>query len=220
NGYYYIVKDPNYSNVGVTITPINQTPSNGFCVPATCSSSSCTTAFSQPPTGFPAPSATAPSPPTFACPQPATGYIVEFCPNQKFPLATSVSIHPSNSTSKCLDVRAAVYANGTPVQIYDCNGTGAQKWQIQYGSTSLRVAGTNFCLDAGSTAPENGVGMKIWTCYDNLAAQSWYYASNNQIALTNQGQCLDLTGGILTNSNPVQTWQCASGNNNQLWTTS
>jgi beta-glucanase (GH16 family) len=29
---------------------------------------------------------------------------------------------------KCLDVAAANSADGTPVQLYDCNGTGAQQW--------------------------------------------------------------------------------------------
>ncbi|KAH9480021.1 Chitooligosaccharide oxidase [Psilocybe cubensis] len=96
-----------------------------------------------------------------------------------------VAIHPNGNTAKCLDVRAAEYANGTPVQIYDCNGTGAQKWVINRGTTAVRVAGTNFCLDAGS-APANGIGMKIWTCYDNLAAQTWNYNSNNMLALSVQ----------------------------------
>ena len=55
---------------------------------------------------------------------------------------------------KCLDVQGAVYANGTPVQVYDCNGTGAQRWVLNRSpsGTQVRVANTNFCLDAGSSA--------------------------------------------------------------------
>lgn len=41
-------------------------------------------------------------------------------------------------------------ADGTPVQVYECNGTGAQKWELTRGQTAVRLAGTNFCLDAGS----------------------------------------------------------------------
>ncbi|KAF9556534.1 FAD-binding domain-containing protein [Agrocybe pediades] len=147
-----------------------------------------------------------------------TGVQGDVVPNP--PPTTDVSIHPNGNNNKCLDVRAATYANGTPVQIYDCNGSGAQKWVINRGSTtSIRVSGTNFCLDAGSS-PANGVGMKIWQCFDNLAAQTWTYNSANMIALSVQNQCLDLTDGSLTNSNQVQTWQCSPGNNNQVWTTS
>ncbi|MEV6118438.1 ricin-type beta-trefoil lectin domain protein, partial [Streptomyces sp. NPDC052109] len=29
---------------------------------------------------------------------------------------------------KCLDVAGANSADGTPVQLYDCNGTNAQQW--------------------------------------------------------------------------------------------
>ncbi|KAG6840324.1 hypothetical protein C0991_007437 [Blastosporella zonata] len=152
NSYYYIVVDPAYFNVGVTITPRDQKP--------------------QPPTAFPPPTSTPPSPPVFSCPQSSTGYTVEFCPGGAFPPPPTVTLHPNGNAVKCLDVRGAVYANGTPVQMYvleykanlftstytystfrfsyDCNGTGAQKWQLQRGSTKVRVAGTNLCLDAGS----------------------------------------------------------------------
>ncbi|MCF1193335.1 RICIN domain-containing protein, partial [Mangrovimonas sp. AS39] len=85
----------------------------------------------------------------------------------------NTTIHPGSDANKCLDVRADVVANGTPVQIYDCNGTPAQNWTITTGETKVQLAGTNFCLDAGST-PGNGVGMKIWQCYAGLAAQQWY----------------------------------------------
>ncbi|KAJ3537979.1 hypothetical protein NM688_g6586 [Phlebia brevispora] len=133
------------------------------------------------------------------------------------PSSGSHQIHPNGNTGKCLDVQGAVFANGTPVQIYDCNGTGAQNWVIQSGSTAVQVAGTNYCLDAGST-PGNGVQMKIWECYSGLAAQTWYYTGDQRIALENQGLCLDLTNGSTNDGNIVQTWACTDGNTNQIWT--
>ncbi|KIJ36191.1 carbohydrate-binding module family 13 protein [Sphaerobolus stellatus SS14] len=133
------------------------------------------------------------------------------------PSGSSVTIHPNGNTNKCLDVQGATFADGTPVQIFDCNGTGAQKWVINSGTTSVQVSGTNFCLDAGSS-PANGVQMKIWTCYSGVAQQTWTY-SNNKLALSVQSQCLDLTNGDLTNGNVLQTWQCSAGNTNQIWTT-
>ncbi|GLB34535.1 putative G-X-X-X-Q-X-W domain-containing protein [Lyophyllum shimeji] len=217
DGYYYIVKDPAYFNTGVTITP--QSPVAGaFCAPASCTNNSCSTAYSQPPTAFPPPSSVPATPPLYECPGTNIAYTVEFCPGGSFPPpGPVVTLHPNGNAGKCLDVRGAVYANGTPVQIYDCNGTGAQKWRLTRGNTKVQVAGTNFCLDAGS-APASGVGLKIWTCYENLAAQSWYYTNDNRVALFNQGQCVDLTNGVLTNSNQVQTWQCTDNNTNQIWT--
>ena len=88
---------------------------------------------------------------------------------------------------------------------YDCNGTGAQNWVINSGTTALQIAGTNYCLDAGSSefiapqhvrivltptllAPGSGTQMKIWQCYSALAAQTWYYTDDQRIALQGQGR--------------------------------
>jgi len=116
-------------------------------------------------------------------------------------------------------VRGAVFANGTPIQIFDCNGSPAQDWLITPGEGSVVLANTGFCLDAGS-APANGVGTKIWQCFSGLPAQDWFYTADQRIALTNQGFCLDLTGGTLANGNQVQTWQCTDFDANQIWTVS
>ncbi|KAJ7837686.1 carbohydrate-binding module family 13 protein [Mycena olivaceomarginata] len=136
------------------------------------------------------------------------------------------TIQPVGQSNKCLDVRGAVFANGTPVQMqiidgsfrYNCNGSQAQKWIIKRGKGSVQVAGTNYCLDAGSS-PGNGVGMKIWQCFDDLAAQTWFYDGvRKTFNLYNEGwQCLDLTDSDLTNGRQTQTWQCTVENTNQLW---
>ncbi|MFF4229410.1 ricin-type beta-trefoil lectin domain protein [Streptomyces sp. NPDC001820] len=36
---------------------------------------------------------------------------------------------------KCVDVAGANSANGTAVQLYDCNGTGAQQWRASQTTT-------------------------------------------------------------------------------------
>ncbi|KAL4265377.1 Carbohydrate-binding module family 13 protein [Pleurotus pulmonarius] len=216
SGYYYIVKDELNFNMGVAIAP-HAAASNGFCPQLSCDSSDCTGVFLLPqqPLVFPPPGNSPPSPPLFECPGTNTGFTVRFCPTQAFPTDGRL-LHPSSDRNKCLDVRGNVQSNGTPVQIYDCNGSPAQSWVIHPGSTNVQLKGTNFCLDAGSS-PGNGVGMKVWQCFDNLPAQQWFFTDDNRIALENQGLCLDLTNGNLTNGNQVQTWQCTDNNNNQAW---
>ncbi|KAF8890494.1 ricin B lectin domain-containing protein [Infundibulicybe gibba] len=223
NGDYYFVVDANHFNTGVRITP-NTTAANGFCGEVVCDSPACS-AFLQPPTAFPSPMTTPPPPPLSSCAGDIS-YTVTFCPSGAFPGTPPpppppstgvVNLHPNGNTAKCLDVRGAVLANGTPVQIFDCNGTPAQNWVINSGPTSVALNGTGFCLDAGST-PGNNVGMKIWQCFNGLPAQSWFYTDDKRIALAGQGQCLDLTNGDLTNSNQVQTFKCTDGNTNQIWT--
>ncbi|KAH6871960.1 ricin B lectin domain-containing protein [Coprinopsis sp. MPI-PUGE-AT-0042] len=132
----------------------------------------------------------------------------------------AATIHPVTDFNKCLDVRGAVFANGTPVQIYDCNGTNAQSWiWDNLFRTHIRLAGTNFCLDAGASA--DGTQMKIWECYDNLAQQDWAFDGNrirlSGIRNTPLNNCLDLTDGRLENSNVIQVWQCSENNPNQGW---
>ncbi|KAF9041471.1 ricin B lectin domain-containing protein [Panaeolus papilionaceus] len=216
--FYYIVKDVDNFNVGVSVVPNNHPVTDGFCGPAVCNDVVCNTAFTQPPTRFPPAEPTPPNLPGFRCTFTDVTYTITFCPTGAFPTNSQLGrpINFNFNPSKCLDVRGAVYANGTPVQIYDCNGTGAQRWVIKRGSTKVQVAGKNFCLDAGS-APASGVGMKIWQCYDNLAAQKWSFTEDNRIALEGKGQCLDLPNGVMVNSNQVQTWQCSDNNNNQVW---
>jgi len=47
---------------------------------------------------------------------------------------------------KCLDVRGGGRADGTLVQIFDCNGTGAQQW-IYTGLGTIFNLGSGKCLD-------------------------------------------------------------------------
>jgi len=220
--YYYIVKHPNLFNTGVSIAPkVNNVSAGSFCIPTKCDSTGCVAAYSEPPTGFPAPMDSAPAPPLFECPETSVGYNVTFCPEKTFPPTSgAVKIHPGASSSKCVDVRGAIFVDGTPVQIYDCNETAAQRWLITPGSGEIALAGTPFCLDAGAN-PSSGTRVKISTCSSgNFSGQTWEYTSDGKARISGSNQCLDLTDGFLTNSNRVQTWTCISGNANQLWTTS
>jgi hypothetical protein len=59
-------------------------------------------------------------------------------------------------------VQGGTLANGTPVQLWDCNGHAQQSFAISTGSTKIQVQGTNFCVDVGS-GPTSGTQLKIWT---------------------------------------------------------
>lgn len=136
---------------------------------------------------------------------------------------SSGPIYPNFNSGKCLDVQGGVQANGTPVQIYDCNGSGAQQWTMlpngQSGPTKVQLSNTNYCLDVGLT-PGDGTQMKIWTCIDDGSApqQDFFYTADDRIASPHNSFCLDLTGGVLDNGNPVQIWTCSDNNLNQVWT--
>ncbi|HEY4023834.1 MAG TPA: cellulase family glycosylhydrolase [Pseudonocardiaceae bacterium] len=72
-------------------------------------------------------------------------------------------------SGRCVDVTSGGTANGTVVQIYDCNGSGAQQWQVgSNGSITNPQSGK--CLDANGSA--NNSYLQIWAC-GGTANQQW-----------------------------------------------
>jgi choline dehydrogenase-like flavoprotein len=135
------------------------------------------------------------------------------------PAITGRALHPASAPSQCLDVVDGNFANGTPVQIWACNGNAQQKWVYTTGGFStVKLAGTNFCLDATEANPADGTKLKIWTCIDRIPAQSWVFNGDKTVALQSAAKCMDLTDGNKGNGNRIQVWDCSSGNVNQQWT--
>jgi endoglucanase len=119
-------------------------------------------------------------------------------------------------SGRCLDVQAAGTADGTPVQIYDCNGTGAQKW-THTGSTFVN-ANSGKCLDIKAAGTANGTPVQIYDC-NGTAAQQWNVDAYGDFINPNSGKCLDVTGQGTANSTPVQIYACnPNGQANQHWT--
>lgn len=114
---------------------------------------------------------------------------------------------------KCLDVAGGDNRNGTTVQIADCNGHDAQKWQRK--GAQLRVFGDK-CLNVKDGQDKNGTRLQIWTCSDNDANGKWSVVGN-QLQWKDKRRCLDLTGGSTQAGTPMQLWDCDSNNRNQKW---
>ncbi|NBH04160.1 chitinase [Amycolatopsis sp. SID8362] len=114
---------------------------------------------------------------------------------------------------KCVDVNAASTANGTAIQLYDCNGTNAQQWTV--GSDgSLQALGK--CLDVTSAGTANGTQIQLWDC-NGSGAQKWTANAAKNLVNTGSGKCLDATGNSSANGTRLQIWTCAS-TANQQWT--
>jgi glucosylceramidase len=113
---------------------------------------------------------------------------------------------------KCIDVAAANSADGTAVNLYDCNGSNAQQW-TRPGDGTLRALGK--CLDVTSGSTANGAQTQLWTC-NGSAAQQWNYA-NNDLVNPQANKCLDVTGNNSANGTRLQIWSCG-GTANQKWT--
>ncbi|MFI6485906.1 glycosyl hydrolase [Nonomuraea sp. NPDC050663] len=114
---------------------------------------------------------------------------------------------------KCVDVAGSATANGTAVQLYDCNGTGAQRWSIGADGT-VRALGK--CLDVAGQGTANGTLLQIWDC-NGGGAQQWSATSAGQLRNPRSGRCLDVPGGNTANGTRLQIWDC-NANAWQRWT--
>ncbi|MEU7072356.1 ricin-type beta-trefoil lectin domain protein [Streptomyces narbonensis] len=115
---------------------------------------------------------------------------------------------------KCLDVAGAATADGTPVQLYTCNGTTAQRWTLAADGT-VRALGK--CLDVTGGATADGTKVQLHTC-NGTGAQRWSYnATTHDIVNTAADKCLDVTGNTSTDGTRTQIWSC-TGAANQKWT--
>jgi hypothetical protein len=64
---------------------------------------------------------------------------------------------------RCLDVTSGGTANGSLLQLYDCNGTGAQQW-TQQANGSLKNPQSGRCVDSPAGATANGTRLQIYDC--------------------------------------------------------
>uniref|UniRef100_UPI00404002A2 ricin-type beta-trefoil lectin domain protein n=1 Tax=Streptomyces sp. SS7 TaxID=3108485 RepID=UPI00404002A2 len=114
-------------------------------------------------------------------------------------------IHAHGATDKCLEVAGAKKDNGTPVQIYTCNGGAGQKWQIE-GDHLVNV-NSGKCLTVKGGASANGTAVQISTC-SSSTSQNWEYGTHGTSRLYNPatGNCLDLAD--YTNSRDGRMWDC------------
>jgi chitinase len=111
----------------------------------------------------------------------------------------------------CVDVRSASTANLTPVQVYTCNGTGAQQWTAAAGST-LQALGK--CLDVDAAGTSNGTTVDLYAC-NGTGAQVWEHQSNGSLLNPQSGKCLDDANWSTTPGTQLQIWSCTGGANQQ-----
>ncbi|MBO4253726.1 RICIN domain-containing protein [Streptomyces griseorubiginosus] len=114
---------------------------------------------------------------------------------------------------KCVDVAGANPANGTPVQLYDCNGTAAQQWTVGSDGT-VRALGK--CLDITGNGTADGSTVQLWDCTGG-PNQKWTVTGAHDIVNPQANKCLDVTGNDSANGTRLQIWTCTGGAN-QKWT--
>ncbi|MBV2155390.1 ricin-type beta-trefoil lectin domain protein [Kitasatospora sp. SUK 42] len=113
---------------------------------------------------------------------------------------------------KCVDDAGAKSNNGNPIQIWDCNGSDAQKWTVGVDGT-LRVLGK--CMDVTGGGTANHTMVQLYDC-NGSGAQQWKAQPDGSLLNPQSGRCLDDLGFATNNGNQLGIWDC-NGAANQKW---
>jgi beta-glucanase (GH16 family) len=115
--------------------------------------------------------------------------------------------------SKCVDDYHSGTTDGNKIDLYGCNGTGAQNWTVATDGTVRALGG---CLTASGSGTAAGTAI-VWDSCNGSSGQQWRIESDGSLRNPGSGLCLDDTGSVITNANPLQLQDC-SGSSAELWT--
>ncbi|MFK0116140.1 ricin-type beta-trefoil lectin domain protein [Streptomyces sp. NPDC090994] len=119
---------------------------------------------------------------------------------------------------KCLDLSSALTTAGTPLQLYSCNGSKAQKFRIDSASAAdpstgaLKILGKCAVPKGGATA--NGTAVVIADC-TGAAAQQWTATATGTLKHVASGKCLDVPSSNSADGTDLQLNTCDTGANQQ-----
>ncbi|MFG2045036.1 ricin-type beta-trefoil lectin domain protein [Dactylosporangium sp. NPDC048998] len=116
-------------------------------------------------------------------------------------------------SGRCIDVPGANPADGVRLQVYDCNGTGAQQWTFGSDGT-VRALGK--CMDVAAAGTANGTAIQLYTC-NGTNAQKFTLSGAGDLVNTGANKCVDVVNHGTGNGSQLQLWDCGGGAN-QKWT--
>jgi hypothetical protein len=126
--------------------------------------------------------------------------------------------HPGS----CLDAQAGGTSDGTQIQEWACNGSGAQSFRLDDaggGAFALVNVQANKCLDVSARGTANGTKIQLWDC-NQTPAQTFVTqdAGGGFVYLvnTNSNKCLDVADDSPTDGTLVQLYDC-NQTNAQKW---
>ncbi|MCG6496063.1 ricin-type beta-trefoil lectin domain protein [Kitasatospora sp. A2-31] len=132
---------------------------------------------------------------------------------------TAVTATTSNSpvrfathVGRCMDAPDNNTGNGMHPQLWDCNGTDAQRFSLNANGT-LTINGQ--CVAASGNGTASGTAIILWTCLGE-GGQQWRARADGSLYNPQSGLCLDVPWA---NSNPGTVFQLftCNGTPAQRW---
>lgn len=126
------------------------------------------------------------------------------------------------SANKVVDITANSNLNGANIQLYDKNGTNAQKWNVAYDKNTdlytITNPGTGKVLDVAAAGTWNGTNVQLYE-KNGTCAQKWtIYKTGSKyvIASSCSELVLDVSAGSIANGANIQLYE-KNGTNAQKW---
>ena len=123
------------------------------------------------------------------------------------------------------DAASGGTSNGTAVQLYDSNGTGAQIWEISHEGNYAVIKNkkSGKVLDCPSGSSSSGTKLQLWE-YNGSRAQKWVavklsdgsYEFHSALDISN---CIDLSGAATSNGTRLQLY-ASNSTKAQRWSLS
>jgi streptogrisin C len=118
----------------------------------------------------------------------------------------------SNLNNKCIDVPNANFSDGVLVQMWGCNGTGAQRWASVNGQLQT---GNGKCLDAAGGGIGNNTPIQIVGCHAHPAQQFVLTAAGDLVNPVSN-RCVDIRDWNANDGAQLILYDCHGGAN-QKW---
>lgn len=121
----------------------------------------------------------------------------------------------SGQGGKCLDVKSSGTANGTAVQLWTCNHTGAQVWKRQENG-SWKNPNSGKCLDISGGATAAGTPLVIWDCIQGAWSQIWQPQPLSFLKNPQSARCMEVSGKATASGTPIVLSTCTNAWN-RVW---
>jgi streptogrisin C len=117
----------------------------------------------------------------------------------------------SNLNGKCIDVPGSNFVDGARLQMWGCNGTGAQRWESVGGT--LQAGGK--CMDVAGANPADGTPIQLASCNGNRAQQFVLNGAGDLVSVL-ANKCVDIAEWNQNDGARLLIWPCHGGAN-QKW---
>lgn len=109
-------------------------------------------------------------------------------------------------SGKCVNVAGGGSVSGTPLDIYTCNESAAQNWNVQ-GDGAIELNDKCMAVANGQTA--NMTPVQLMDC-NGSPAQQWVFLPSGQLKNPHSNRCLDVKDAEIKDGQPLIIYDCKS----------